>query len=208
MEHNITENPRLRSIDKGTLFSPGESDHIYFVRSGLIRLYVVDEEGTGTTLRYVKANECFGEETMLDLPRAYFGETMVPSVIELCPKDELDAAQVRLLSSSLIRSVSSLTFRLSLTTKFLPARVAAELLELSDTVLATPGRDGMQTIRVTHEMLAKAVGSVRESVTKALGELARAGAVHLRYGRVVVVDADKLRQAIGAPLIGQPADAA
>jgi CRP-like cAMP-binding protein len=70
--------------------------------------------------------------------------------------------------------------------------VAAELLDLADSALAT--RDGDRTaVRITHDALADSVGSVRETVTKVIGELSRAGAVDAGYGRVVVRDRQRLR---------------
>lgn len=49
-------------------------------------------------------------------------------------------------------------------------------------------------VRATHQEIAERVAATRESVTKALGGLARAGALNLRRGVIEVADLDVLRQ--------------
>lgn len=52
---------------------------------------------------------------------------------------------------------------------------------------------GEPRLRVTHQDIGERVAATRESVTKALGLLARSGAVKLRRGEVEICDAETLR---------------
>jgi CRP/FNR family transcriptional regulator, cyclic AMP receptor protein len=168
---------------------PGEPDNIYRVREGLVRIHTVDDEGNGLTLRYVKPGGYFGEEALIGTPRRYFAESVTPSGIEvlspaiLGPEENLD------LTAHLVAAIERLyqsLFRLS--GKRLKSRIAAELLDLQDSALATTGERGEPVVHITHDDLAAAVGSVRETVTKVVGELGRQGAIDAGYGKIALVD--------------------
>ena len=49
-------------------------------------------------------------------------------------------------------------------------------------------------LRATHDELAAAVGSVRETVTKVIGELTREGYIRSGYGKIVLKDLKGLRE--------------
>lgn len=177
---------------------PGRADHLYRVRAGLVRLHTVDDDGTGVTLRYVKPGGYFGEERLIDRPRRYFAEAVTNSDIEELDAEDLDAEQQRDLAKRLAGIIDGMNRAMHrLAGKPLRARIAAELLELSDSELATRLPEGTPVVRVTHDDLAAAVGSVRETVTKVVGELARAGAIRAGYGKITILDAVKLRAEAG-----------
>lgn len=177
---------------------PGKADHLYRVRAGLVRLHTVDDDGVGVTLRYVKPGGYFGEERLIDRPRRYFAEAVTRSDIEELDAEQLDPDQQRDLARRLAAVIDGMNRAMHrLAGKPLRARIAAELLELSDSELAMRLADGTPVVRVTHDDLAAAVGSVRETVTKVVGELARTGAIRAGYGKITVQDAAKLRAEAG-----------
>lgn len=177
---------------------PGKADHLYRVTSGLIRLFTVDDAGTGVTLRYVKPGGYFGEEVLADKPRRYFAEAVTDARLDVVEAEELDAAEQRALAEHLADALDRMGRALHrLAGKPLRARVAAEILELSDSDLAEHTAEGATVIRVTHDDLATAVGSVRETVTKVVGELVRLGGIRAGYGKVTVRDARVLREVAG-----------
>ena len=168
---------------------PGEPDSIYRVKRGLVRIHTVDDEGNGLTLRYVKPGGYFGEEAVRGLSRRYFAEAVTGSEVEvlspaiLSPEENLD------LTAHLVEAIEKLyqsLFRLS--GKRLKSRIAAELLDLQDSALATTRERGEPVVHITHDDLAAAVGSVRETVTKVVGELSRRGAIDAGYGKIALVD--------------------
>lgn len=179
------------------LFAPGPADEVLHLVSGLVRLHALDEAGSGLTLRYVKPGGWFGEEAMAGRPRSLFAEAVTDVEVLHLPLQALGPQDRVAVVEHLADALDGLYRALPrLARQPLRARVAAELLDLSDSALAT--RDGDRVaVRITHDALADSVGSVRETVTKVIGELSRAGAVDAGYGRVVVRDADRLRELAG-----------
>lgn len=188
-----------------TLFAPGPAQHLYRLHEGLVRLHVMDEEGEGFTLRYAKPGDWFGEEVLADLPRNAFAEAVTDVVVESVPRDRLGPAERAEIAERLASALHGLSRGMQrMARRNLVARVAAELLELRDSALAVE-EDGATVVRITHDALAMSVGSVRETVTKAIGELARAGAVHAGYRRVVLLDEARLTEvADGFEVAGAP----
>ena len=187
------------NYDSGeVILFPGESDSVYRVHEGLVRIHTVDDEGNGLTLRYIKPGGYFGEEAVCGLPRRYFAEAVTPTSIEamspmtLNPEENLD------LTTHLVEAIERLyrsLYRLS--GKRLKARIAAELLDLQDSALASRGEQSEPVVHITHDDLAAAVGSVRETVTKVVGELSKQGAISAGYCKIALVDLGLLRSVAG-----------
>ena len=174
---------------------PGAPENLYRVQKGLVRIHTVDDDGNGLTLRYVRPGGYFGEEAVAGLPRHYYAESVANSEIEVIspaimePEDNLE------LTTDLVRSLETLYRSLHrLSGKRLRSRIAAELLDLSESALATTNESGDRVVRITHDDLAAAVGSVRETVTKVVGELARAGAIASGYGKIALLDVKQLQE--------------
>lgn len=174
---------------------PGAADKLYLVREGLVRLHTVDDEGRGLTLRYVKPGGFFGEEALTGAERRYFAEAVAEAVLELRSPRTLSPAERRALTLHLAAAVGGLYRSLArLSGKRLKARLAAELLELCDSPLTETDEAGDPVVRITHDDLAAAVGSVRETVTKVIGDLSREGALEAGYGRIILRDPAALRR--------------
>lgn len=168
---------------------PGNSTQLYRLRSGLIRIHRVDDEGNGLTLRYVKPRGYFGEEALFQEPRHYFAEAVTSCELLVINPDNLSPGEALEFSVHMAQVVARLyrsLYRLS--GKRLKSRIAAELLELQDSALATLNSEAKPTIHMTHDDLAAAVGSVRETVTKVLGELVKEKAIRAGYGKITLND--------------------
>ena len=174
---------------------PGKADMLYRVSSGLVRIHTMDDDGNGLTLRYVKPGEYFGEEALAGLSRQYFAEAVTDSTVDvinpalMSTEDNLEVTTH--LVKTLERAYSSI-YRL--VGKRLRARIAAELLELKDTALATRQESGELLIYATHDELAAAVGSDSETVTTAVGRLYSDGVISAGYGKITLKDEKALRQ--------------
>jgi CRP/FNR family transcriptional regulator, cyclic AMP receptor protein len=188
-------------VDKQTyeareiILFPGASTNLYRVRSGLVRIHNVDDEGNALTLRYVKPSGYFGEEAMIGVQRRYFAEAVTACDIESISPATLSSEEHIALTHHLVEAMEKLyrsMFRLS--GKRLKSRIAAELLDLQDSALATPGSNGESIIRLTHDDLAAAVGSVRETVTKIVGELAKDKAISSGYGKIALTNIQLLQE--------------
>jgi CRP-like cAMP-binding protein len=73
-----------------------------------------------------------------------------------------------------------------------PSRVAGVLTQLTAEEAAAEGRTGV-TIHMTQADLAQLAGTSRESVSRFLATLERAGVVRVGRGRVTVVEPRRLR---------------
>lgn len=177
---------------------PGAPENVYRVREGLVRIHTVDDEGNGLTLRYVKPDGYFGEEVICGIKRRYFAEAVTPTSVDVMSPATLSAEENLHLTAHLVEAIERLyrsLFRLS--GKRLKSRIAAELLDLQDSALATRNDKGEAVVHITHDDLAAAVGSVRETVTKVVGELAREGAINAGYGKIALVDSSLLEEIAG-----------
>jgi CRP-like cAMP-binding protein len=173
---------------------PGKSDQLYRVKTGLVRIHTVDDEGNGLTLRYVKPGEFFGEEALAGIPREYFAEAVTDSSVDVINPTTLGAEDTLEVNIHLVKALQRSYLTLyRLTGKRLKSRIAFELLELSQTALATRKPDGKLMVYATHDELAAAVGSVRETVTKVVGELSREGVIDAGYGKITLRDPQTLQ---------------
>lgn len=186
---------------------PGKAEFLYRVVSGLVRIHTMDDEGNGLTLRYVRAGEYFGEEALSKtmplagqesssiqaLPhdnlqqRHYFAEAVTNCSIDLMNPTQLSAAERWHITQHLVRTLQRAYHNIyRLVGKRLRARIASTLLELRDTELAERLDTGELIIYATHDELAAAVGSVRETVTKVIGELTKEGVITAGYGKIII----------------------
>jgi CRP/FNR family transcriptional regulator, cyclic AMP receptor protein len=191
-----------RSYPKGVrVFHEGDhSDACYIVRSGDLRVTREHPDGRAIALATLGPGDIFGELAMLD------GEARSASVEALteCQLLALPAADVRRLlrgsSEITVKLVFALTRRLREANERIarqsfqtvPSRVAGVLSQLTAEEAPLQGREGV-TIRMTQADLAQLAGTSRESVSRFLAVLERAGVVHVGRGRVTVLEPRRLR---------------
>jgi CRP/FNR family cyclic AMP-dependent transcriptional regulator len=192
-----------RSYPRGArVFHEGdESDACYVIRSGEVRVTREHSDGRAIALATLSPGEIVGELAMLD------GEVRSASV-EALSDVELLAIAARDMRSLLERNpeitaklVVALTRRVRETNErvarqsfqTVPSRVAGVLTQLvSEAESDGGGRDGV-TIRMNQSDLAQLAGTSRESVSRFLAVLERAGVVRVGRGRVTVLETQRLR---------------
>jgi CRP/FNR family transcriptional regulator, cyclic AMP receptor protein len=194
-----TPNGRNLSMDTihyrpgAIILYPGRADALYRVKSGLIRLHTMDDEGNGLTLRYVRPGEFFGEEALAGIERQHFAEAVTDSTVEMFNAKLISPEIATDLTARLAEALQRGYVTISrLAGKRLRSRIAASLLELSETALGNT-KDGVPVVFATHDELAASVGSVRETVTKVIGELAREKVIDSGYGKITLRDVEGLR---------------
>jgi len=191
-----------RSFPAGVrVFHEGDhSDACYLVRSGDLRVTREHPDGRAIALATLGPGDLFGELAMLD------GEARSASVETLTDSEllALPAADVRRLLADhpeiSVKLIAALVRRLRETNErvarqsfqTVPSRVAGVLTQLIAEESASAGRHGI-TIRMTQADLAQLAGTSRESVSRFLATLERAGVVHVGRGRVTVVEPRRLR---------------
>jgi CRP/FNR family transcriptional regulator, cyclic AMP receptor protein len=190
-----------RSYPKGVrvLHEGDQGDACYIVRTGDLRVTREHPDGRAIALATLGPGDIFGELAMLD------GAARSASVEALtdCELLALPAADVR----SLLRSSAEITTKLviALTRRLresnerisrqsfqtVPSRVAGVLSQLIAEEAPADGREGI-TIRMTQADLAQLAGTSRESVSRFLATLERAGVVLCGRGRVTVLEPSRL----------------
>lgn len=191
-----------RSFPRETrVFHEGDAgDACYIIRSGSCRVTREHPDGRAITLANLGPGSIFGELAMLD------GESRSASV-EATEDTELlalPAADVR----ALIRAnpelgekvVVALTRRLRdaneritrQSFQTVPSRVAGVLNQLlAEEAISPQVRDGV-TIRLRQADLAQLAGTSRESVSRFLATLERAGVVRVGRAKVTVIEPERL----------------
>jgi CRP/FNR family transcriptional regulator len=182
------------------VFHEGDhSDACYIVRSGSFRVTREHSDGRAITLATLGPGDIFGELAMLD------GEVRSASVESLLDGEllALPAGEVRSLLARhpeiTVKLVAALVRRLRVANERIsrqsfqtvPSRVAGVLSQLVAEETGA-GEGGEVTIRMNQADLAQLAGTSRESVSRFLADLERAGIVRPGRGRVTVLDAPRL----------------
>jgi CRP/FNR family transcriptional regulator len=194
-----------RSFPAATrVFHEGDSsDACYIVSEGSFRVTREHSDGRAITLATLGPGEIFGELAMLDGDRrSASAESITDGTLLALPASDVRSLLSRnpeialKLVAGLVRRLRQANMRLSRQSfQTVPSRVAGILAQLS-----RDDQDGDETAEVTIRMnqtdLAQLAGTSRESVSRFLAELERAGVVRSGRGRVTVLEPHKLRNYI------------
>ena len=191
-----------RAFPKGVrVFHEGDdSDACYVVRSGDLRVTREHSDGRAIALATLSSGDFFGELAMLDGgARSASVETL--SDAELLALPAMDMRRVISQHGDIAaKLIVALTRRLRETNErvarqsfqSVPSRVAGVLNQLVAEESIPEDRDGI-TVRMTQADLAQLAGTSRESVSRFLATLERAGVVAVGRGRVTILEPRRLR---------------
>jgi CRP-like cAMP-binding protein len=172
---------------------------LYFVHSGIVKVFKTSPEGKEQVLRLIEAGSTFNDVPALDAgPNPASASALESSVVYATGGAELRRliverpgvalAMVQALAGALrhlVLLVEDLSFR------HVTARVAKILLA-QDSSTALDGNDSGAAHRLTQQEMAAMAGTAREMVGRALKELEAAGAIHMQRGRITVVSRELL----------------
>jgi CRP/FNR family transcriptional regulator, cyclic AMP receptor protein len=191
-----------RSFPKGVrvLREGDATDACYIVRSGDLRVTREHPDGRAIALATLAPGDIFGELAMLDGgTRSASVETLSDSELLALPASDMRrviaehgdiAAKLIVALTRRLRETNERVARQSFQT--VPSRVAGVLLQLIAEEAAPDGRFGV-TVRMNQADLAQLAGTSRESVSRFLATLERAGVVRVGRGRVTVMEPRRLR---------------
>jgi CRP/FNR family transcriptional regulator, cyclic AMP receptor protein len=186
------------------VFHEGDhSDACYIVSSGSFRVTREHSDGRAITLATLGPGDIFGELAMLDGEvRSASVESLVDGELLALPASEVRALLSRhpeitvKLIAALVRRLRTANERISRQSfQTVPSRVAGVLSQLVADEEG-PNEGGEVTIRMNQADLAQLAGTSRESVSRFLADLDRAGIVRPGRGRVTILDPGKLRNYI------------
>lgn len=182
------------------ILGPGApGDRIFLVKSGSVRIYRLSPEGRELTTAILRPGQLFGTSSLLGeaesgafveaLDHAYVCEARADEFLRIMSGHPILAAKVTVtLARQLLRLEQQLE---RLAFEPVPIRLAQVLLMLAE------DNAGELPQNLTHEELAKLVGTTRETVTKALAHLGQEEIVEVGYRRLSIVSMDRLRDAAG-----------
>jgi CRP/FNR family cyclic AMP-dependent transcriptional regulator len=189
----------------GQIFhSPNElGEQLFVLRSGRVRIYKLSPEGRALTLMLLEPLTIFGEMTLVgQWLHDTFAEAMSECVIGTIGRDTLRGIlerypQVAIAFMELMgQRLRAMENKLAdIAFKNVPQRLASVLLNLAG-VPAAPLPPGAQpsVVRYTHQQLAEMIGSYRETVTKAIGELREAGVIRIEDDAITLADVEQLQR--------------
>ncbi len=187
----LSDQGTVKTFQKHTVIvSEGdETDSLYVVLSGRVRVFVADESGKEVVLGTQGAGEYFGEMVLDGGPRSASVMTLEPSRFLVIPKNKVrdflrgqpDFA-IRLIEKLIHRSRSLTASVKNLALMDVYGRVARLLLELAE------DEGGKLVIRekLTQQDIASRIGASREMVSKILNDLATGGYLSIARKRITV----------------------
>lgn len=200
-QQTLTQTVQRATYAPGQIIRSPDTDCLgaLLIQSGVVRIYLLSEDGREATISRMTAGEvcvlsasCMLSAITFDvqiqaevevealvIPIQYLAALMRENIY--VENFIYKAAAERF--SHAIRAVEQMLFYT------LEQRVASYLLEESK-------RLGTDTLQVTQEQLAQAIGSAREAVTRTLKKLSSAGAVELFRGGVRLLDRKGLERLV------------
>ena len=203
-----------RFARKSLIYLPQDAaDSLLLLADGRVKICNFTADGKQAVFTLIEPGEVFGELAAVDDgQREEYAEAIDDSKVILIPRDEIQRLMqshphVTLGISRLLglrrrllqRRLSHLMFRSN------RERLILLLLELAERYGATTSEGVRLNLKLSHQDLASLIGSTRESVTVALGELQAAGLIRHTRRQIVLLDVDRMaREVQGAPP-GRPA---
>ena len=197
-QKTVAENVLSQKLQKGDILHRGcgECSGIVHVAKGQLRVYIVSEEGREVTLYRLHKGEmcvlsasCLMDAIVFDVLIEAVAESeliVLPSPV-LHPIMEGNPLVELSLYKTVVENFSEVMWTMQ-QILFMGAdkRVAHFLWD-------EMAKTGDMTIRMTHEEVARFIGSAREVVTKVLKYFVEEGAVALSRGKIEIIDKTKLR---------------
>ncbi len=186
-----------------TIFAPTPEPHsVYLLEEGRVRILRLSQGGGEVTLGYVVAGEVFGELPGFgDYPRESFAVARVRSIVWRIPRGvfrdlvgkhpEVAMEITRQMGERMKRVESRVE---NLVFGDVRSRLATALLELAEDFGRRIGDRQVIDLGVSQGELATLIGSTRQSVNAAMGDLREEGLLRLTGGRAELLDLDRLRE--------------
>ena len=189
-----------RPVEKGEIILlEGEPvEYLYFVASGVVKVFKTSAEGKEQILNIVRPGESFNDVSIFDDgPNPASAQAMGPVVLYGIRKNELKtilqshseiALNVIKVLAGQVRHYISLVEELSF--KHVSGRLAKILLDYAgDKTTPRP--------RLTQQEMAAMAGTAREMISRSLKALEEDGMIRLDRQRIVITDSKALKERAG-----------
>ncbi len=203
VEYVAARSPIVRLSKKESLALDENLRGILLLVSGRVRVHEPSPVGPDLTFSIVEGGTVVGQTGLWPRPsRVLRVQALEPSVLSIVGWEDFEALvlrypkvgakTIRLLGERLAEREGRLSDQIR---KEVLARLAGLILRLSEPQGFVTDEGSLRIpTRYTHQQLASLVGSYREAVTRALGELRRAGVVEIRDQHIHITNTDALER--------------
>jgi CRP/FNR family transcriptional regulator len=184
------------------IWEPGDpAATLYIVRSGIVKLSKVSDEGRELTLHFFTRDNLFGELAVIsDQPHDTVAEAYEDCQLLAINKDDFNRVLLRtpVLAMRMMKIVGERRQRLenrveNLLFRSAHSRLASLFLELSQTFGVRDSRGIIINLKLTHKEIASLIGATRETVSFAILDLRKDNLIQTEGKRVVILDEAGLR---------------
>jgi len=182
------------------LFEGESAEALYFVISGVVKVFKTSADGKEQILYLIRPDESFNDVPVFEGPNLASAEAMGPVILYGIRKSDLEGIfrnhpqvalnMLKVLSQRvqhLVSLVEDLSFR------NVTSRVAKILLDYA-------GDGTGRRPRLTQQEMAAMAGTVREMVGRSLKVLEEDGSIRLERHRIIITDREALSEMAGVAL--------
>lgn len=189
----------IRRYEKGSFIHSSDRDCLgmLFILSGEIRTYILSDEGREITLFRLYPNDlcvlsasCVISQISFDTQMTVRQDTevlIIPPNITALLKEQNISVRCFLYEQATERFSEVMWAMQQILFKGLDQRLAAFLVEECE-------RTNSNTVRMTHEQIARNISSAREAVARMLKQFTQDGLVELKRGEIIIKDTDGLKR--------------
>lgn len=189
----------IRHYEKGSFIHSSDHDCLgmLFILSGEIRTYILSDEGREITLFRLYPNDlcvlsasCVISQISFDTQMTARQDTevlIIPPNITALLKEQNISVRCFLYEQATERFSEVMWAMQQILFKGLDQRLAAFLVEECE-------RTNSNTVRMTHEQIARNISSAREAVARMLKQFTQDGLVELKRGEIIIKDTDGLKR--------------
>ena len=189
----------IRRYERGSFIHSSDRDCLgmLFIISGEIRTYILSDEGREITLFRLYPNDlcvlsasCVISQISFDTQMTARQDTevlIIPPNITALLKEQNISVRCFLYDQATERFSEVMWAMQQILFKGLDQRLAAFLVEECE-------RTNSNTVRMTHEQIARNISSAREAVARMLKQFTQDGLVELKRGEIIIKDTDGLKR--------------
>lgn len=195
----LSKSAVIRRYEKGSFIHSSDRDCLgmLFILSGEIRTYILSDEGREITLFRLYPNDlcvlsasCVISQISFDTQMTARQDTevlIIPPNITALLKEQNISVRCFLYEQATERFSEVMWAMQQILFKGLDQRLAAFLVEECE-------RTNSNTVRMTHEQIARNISSAREAVARMLKQFTQDGLVELKRGEIIIKDTDGLKR--------------
>jgi CRP/FNR family transcriptional regulator len=182
---------------KARIWEPGSAPtSIYVVRSGIVKVSKVSDEGRELTLHFLTRDQLLGELALVtEAPHDTLAEAYEDTLLLRIGKDDFQRVMMRspVLALRVLKLMGERRQRLenrveNLLFRSAHARLASLFLELAQNFGVRDARGVIINLKLTHKEIASLIGATRETVSFAILDLRKDELILTEGKRVILLD--------------------